>query len=78
MGHDTYANEDGNVVYLAGLISAGVLLGVGIVSLYYSFGVDNGQEAFRTPMNSDLGAMGFSGLDNLSLLMAGNSSPRMM
>ena len=74
MGDDTYANEDGNIVYLFGLIGSGVLLGAGIVGLYYSFGYDAGQEAFRTPLNSDLGSVGFSGLDNIGLLGAGEFS----
>jgi hypothetical protein len=74
MSDDTYANEDGNVVYLFGLIGAGMLLGTGIVGLYYSFGFDAGQESFRTPMNSNLTEVGFSGLDNIGLLTAGEFS----
>ena len=74
MGHDTYANEDGNIVYLFGLIGAGVLLGTGIVGLFYSFGFDAGQESYRTPLNSDAAAVGFNGLDNIGLLSAGEFS----
>ncbi len=71
---DTYANEDGNIVYLFGLIGAGVLLGTGIVGLFYSFGFDAGQESYRTPLNTDFAQVGFSGLDNIGLLTAGEFS----
>lgn len=74
MGDDTYANEDGNIVYLFGLIGGGLLLGTGIVGLFYSFGFDAGQESYRTPLNSDLTAVGFSGLDNIGLLSIGEFS----
>jgi len=74
MGDDTYANEDGNIVYLFGLIGGGVMTGAGIVGLWYSFGFDAGQESYRTPLNSDMSAVGFSGLDNIGLLWAGEFS----
>lgn len=59
---------EGSLVYLVGLLIGGLTLGFGIRSLYWSFGVPD------TALNQDLAGMGFTGLDNLSLLPAANYS----
>lgn len=60
--HASDENEQGNLVYLLGLLLGGFILGFGIISLYWSFGAPVG------PLNQHLAAIGFSGLDNVGLL----------
>ncbi len=56
------APSDKKYLYMLGLPIGGLLLGTGIVNLYYSFGWDSG------PMGQDFSGVGFSGVDNISLL----------
>jgi hypothetical protein len=58
--NETYALHFG--LYMFG----GFSLGAGLLSLYYSFGWVGGD------INSDFEQIGFNGLDNLSLLDAGD------
>lgn len=61
-------DSEASVVYLIGLLSGGLVLGFGIRSLYWSFGWADGD------LNRSPSAIGFSGLDNLSLLPAADYS----
>ncbi len=58
------SDNDGNLVYVIGLIAGGLTLGFGVRSLYGSFGWPggplNGEGAFKS--------VGFSGIDNIALL----------
>lgn len=51
-----------NMIYVPLYIAGGALLGTGILNLYWSFG-QPGKE-----LNSDFRAVGFDGIDNISLL----------
>jgi hypothetical protein len=61
-------NNEASLVYIAGLITAGLTLGFGIRSLYWSFGMPGNE------LNLALDAVGANGLDNLQLLPAANYS----
>ena len=56
------APSDNKYLYVFGLPLGGLLLGTGIVNLYYSFGWDGG------PMGQNFSGVGFSGVDNIGLL----------
>lgn len=63
---DAQNNEnEGNLVYLVGLLAGGLTLGFGIRSYYWSFGWE------KDCLNCDFAGVGFSGIDNLGLLPAG-------
>jgi hypothetical protein len=62
-------DREGSLVYLIGLLSGGLILGFGILSLYWSFGWP-GHEC----LNCNLAEVGFSGLDNIALLPAADYS----
>lgn len=66
--HGTSHASDPNLPYVFGLIGGGLSVGFGILSLWYSFGAPVG------PMANHLGEVGFTGIDNLTLLPAGNYS----
>ncbi|MEZ4316613.1 MAG: hypothetical protein R3F61_03895 [Myxococcota bacterium] len=68
MSDHSAENELGNLKYALGLPGAGLLLGSGAILLWYSFGYPVG------PMANNLATVGFSGLDNITLLGAGNFS----
>ena len=59
---------EASLVYIVGLITAGLTLGFGVRSLYYSFGMPAGT------LNTSLATIGNTGLDNLQLLPAANYS----
>jgi hypothetical protein len=63
-------DTDSTITHLILLIVGGICTGTGLLNLYYSFGWAQGQSSSnaRVPMNTDLSALGFSGLDNISLL----------
>jgi hypothetical protein len=63
-------DEDTTVTHLILLIGGGMFTGIGIINLYYSFGWAQGswRATARVPMNADLSGIGFTGLDNISLL----------
>lgn len=61
-------NEQGNIVYLIGLLAGGLCLGFGLLSLLYSFGAPFGS------LNQHFEIVGFSGLDDLWLLPAADYS----
>lgn len=60
--------EQPNMRYLL-LVPAGLLLGTGIVLMYYAMGWE------QSHLNQDLAHVGFSGLDNISLLWAADLGP---
>jgi hypothetical protein len=64
--HETHAapKNETHPLHLGLLLFGGLCLGTGILNLYYSFGWEGGD------FNSDFGQVGFSGLDNISLLPA--------
>lgn len=64
----TAEDAEGTIVYLVGLLSGGLILGFGIRSLYYSFGVPG------NCLNCDVARIGFSGLDDIQLLPAADYS----
>ena len=59
---------EASLVYILGLITAGLTLGFGLLSLYWSFGLPH------SALNQALATVGFSGLDNVQLLPAANYS----
>jgi len=61
--------QEGNLAYLVGLLTGGLILGFGILSLYWSFG-------WRTDscLNCDITSVGYTGMDNLSTLPAADYS----
>ena len=61
-------DSDASLVFIIGLITAGLTLGFGLRSLYWSFGLPHSAQ------NQQLALVGFSGLDNVSLLPAANYS----
>ena len=63
-------DTDSTITHLILLIAGGVCTGAGMVNLYYSFGWAQGHSSSnaRIPMNTDLSSLGFTGLDNISLL----------
>lgn len=61
-------DTEGTLVYLVGLIAGGLVLGFGVVSLYFSFGWP------ETCLNCDLAQVGFTGIDNIKLLPAADYS----
>ena len=65
-GQTTPGNH--KILYVIGLPLGGLLLGFGIVNLYYSFGWDGG------PMGQNFQGVGFSGVDNIGLLPAADYS----
>lgn len=72
--------SDGNLLYTAGLIGGGLVLGYGVMALPLSFGWTGGdcadQYAEGHPMglNCDIEAVGYTGLDNLGTLPASDYS----
>lgn len=69
MGHDSgnsFSNP--NLEYVFGLPGGALLLAVGVVSLWYSFGIPEGL------MFLNLSTLGASGLDNIGRLPASNYS----
>lgn len=60
--------SEGNILYTLGLPGGGLLLGFGVLLLYYSFGYEAGN------MADNLSKIGASGVDNLSLLDAADYS----
>ena len=64
MGTNTESlDQPGQGKYLA-LVIGGLLVGAGVVALYYSFGAEGWQ------LNQDLAQSGFSGLDDIGALPA--------
>lgn len=63
------STENNNFFFMIGFPVAGLLLGFGIVNLYFSFGVDDGQGG-RLDMASHLSTIGYHGFDNIALLPA--------
>ncbi len=61
-------NEMGNLKYALGLPGGGLLLGFGLVLLWYSFGIPEGA------MANHLGSLGSSGLDDITMLGAADFS----
>ncbi len=61
--------EDGNPLYIAGIPLGGLVLGLGVVSLYWSFGLESGEL-----LNQNISSSGWTALDNLSLLPAADYS----
>lgn len=61
-------NEQGNILYMAGLLAAGISLGFGLIGLLFSFGYEGG------PINQTLSEVGFSAIDNLTFLSAADYS----
>lgn len=67
---------DGNLLYAAGLLTGGLVLGSGIMMLPWSFGWATTKDpvtgdvmpAAGDCLNCDLGGTGFSALDNLGTL----------
>jgi len=68
MSDHSAENEIGNLKYALGLPGAGICLGFGAVLLWYSFGAPVGL------MANNLDTIGFSGLDNVTLLDAADFS----
>lgn len=70
MGHDSAnaGNDQPNLPYVFGLLAGGLLLGSGIVMLWYSFGIPEGL------MADHLSLLGASGLDEIGTLPASNFS----
>lgn len=60
--------SDGNLLYILGLPGGGLLLGFGVLLLYYSFGYEGGN------MADHLNELGASGVDQLALLDAADYS----
>ncbi|MFT4622016.1 MAG: hypothetical protein ACI8PZ_000668 [Myxococcota bacterium] len=60
--------EDGNPFYVLGLPLGGLILGFGVVSLYYSFGWAVGA------LNQNINLAGFTGIDELGVLPAADYS----
>jgi hypothetical protein len=69
MSEHVEREEQLNLEYLLGLPIAGLVLGYGVRSLYWSFGW-----AGAECLNCDLARVGFNGIDNLSLLPAADYS----
>jgi hypothetical protein len=63
----TPTDEPSNLHYLA-ILLGGLLVGGGIIGLWYSFGDPS------TPLNLNFTHIGWSALDNISLLPASNYS----
>ena len=61
-------NSEASLVYIVGVITAGLTLGFGIRSLYWSFGMPANE------LNLALDVVGANGLDELQLLPAANYS----
>lgn len=68
MGHDLTPSNDHNLPYVFGLLGGGLLLGAGIIMLWYSFGIPEGS------MHDHLSSLGASGLDQIGTLPASNYS----
>lgn len=64
--------ESLNLPYALGLPGAGLFVGVGVLSLWYSFGYE--VDGVQRSMADNLSNLGASGLDNLSLLDAADYS----
>ena len=65
----SHTEEKPNTLFAVAYPIAGLLLGFGIVNLYFSFGVDDGNGG-RAEMADNLGTIGFHGFDNIGLLPA--------
>jgi hypothetical protein len=63
-------DTDSTITHLILLIVGGLCIGAGMINMYYSFGWAQGttNSNARIPMNTDVAGVGFSGLDNISLL----------
>lgn len=72
MSSDSNANEGNNLIYALGLPGGGLLLGFGILMLYYSFGYE--VDGVQRNMADNLSQIGASGIDNLTLLGAADYS----
>lgn len=59
---DTPARSELHPLHLFLIPAGGLILGAGVLNLYYSFGWVGGD------MNSDLAQIGFNGLDNIAAL----------
>jgi hypothetical protein len=66
--HATETKSELHPMHLLLFLGGGLSLGMGILNLYYSFGSVHGD------INSNLTAIGFSGLDNISMLPSSNLS----
>ena len=60
--------NDLNAMHLLLLIAGGLLLGTGLLNLYYAFGWEGGD------LNSNYALTGFSALDDIGLLPGGEFS----
>jgi len=69
-------NIQSQIIYMAGLILGGLVLGFGIVSLYYSFGREArfGGVGEVGTLNGQFANVGFTGLDNIAVLSAADYS----
>ncbi len=60
--------KDNHPMHLGLYIAGGLMLGAGILNLYWSFGWDPANNGERAALNSGMAGVGFSALDNISLL----------
>ena len=60
--------KENNTMHLALYVLGALCLGAGILNLYWSFGWDPTNEGVRHALNSDFTGVGFTGLDNITLL----------
>lgn len=70
---------DGNLLYTAGLLGGGLVLGFGVLALPRSFGWVGGDcpqygEGMPMGLNCDFEAIGYSAIDNLGTLPASDYS----
>lgn len=68
MSESSAPNESGQLKYAFGLPGGGLILGFGILLLWYSFGYEGGA------MADHLSDIGSSGLDNIGMLDAADFS----
>jgi hypothetical protein len=70
--HATHDESDElNLPHLVALLGGGITVGFGAVNLFWAFGwngADQARNAPRIPMNTDTNGVGWSGLDNITLL----------
>jgi len=65
--HSDSLDQPGQGKFLA-LVIAGLVIGTGVIALYFSFGAEGWE------LNQDLARSGFTGLDDLGALWASNYS----